>query len=45
MSRDNLDSMRVPNVASGHLPGLDALGISATPIEAVMPVVLARKRR
>ncbi|MBK7264221.1 MAG: complex I NDUFA9 subunit family protein [Rubrivivax sp.] len=41
MSRDNLDSMRVPNVASGALPGLDALGIAATAIEAVMPAVLA----
>ena len=27
MSRDNLLSMRVPNVASGQLPGLEALGI------------------
>ena len=27
MSRDNLLSMRVPNVASGQLPGLAALGI------------------
>ncbi|MCK7495605.1 MAG: hypothetical protein MZW92_34800 [Comamonadaceae bacterium] len=30
MSRDNLDSMQVPNVASGTLPGLEALGIRAT---------------
>jgi NADH dehydrogenase len=28
MSRDNIDSMRVPNVATGTLPGLDALGIT-----------------
>lgn len=27
MSRDNLLSMRVPNIASGRLPGLDSLGI------------------
>ena len=27
MSRDNLDSMRVANVASGKLPGLERLGI------------------
>ena len=27
MSRDNIDSMRVANVASGKLPGLDGLGI------------------
>jgi NADH dehydrogenase len=37
MSRDNLDSMRVPNVAGGRLPGLEALGITATPLEAVAP--------
>jgi NADH dehydrogenase len=28
MSRDNLDSMKVHNVAVGHLPGLRALGVS-----------------
>ena len=27
MSRDNILSMRVPNVATGQLPGLQALGI------------------
>ncbi len=37
MSRDNLDSMRVPNVASGTLPGLQALGIEPVPLEAVAP--------
>ncbi|BAL93835.1 complex I NDUFA9 subunit family protein [Rubrivivax gelatinosus] len=37
MSRDNLDSMRVPNVASGKLPGLHALGIEPTAMEAVAP--------
>lgn len=41
MSRDNVDSMQVPNVASGALPGLDALGIEPTPMEVVMPAVLA----
>jgi len=40
MSRDNIDSMRVPNVATGTLPGLDALGIAATPLEAVAPSYL-----
>ena len=30
MSRDNVDSMRRPNVASGQVPGLQALGITAT---------------
>jgi uncharacterized protein YbjT (DUF2867 family) len=37
MSRDNVDSMRVPNVASGSLPGLAALGITATALEAIAP--------
>ena len=37
MSRDNLDSMRVANVASGRLPGLERLGIEPTPLEAVAP--------
>ena len=37
MSRDNLDSMSVPNVASGELPGLRELGITASAVEAVAP--------
>lgn len=37
MSRDNLDSMKVPNVATGQLPGLQALGIEPTALEAVAP--------
>jgi NADH dehydrogenase len=41
MSRDNVDSMQVPNVASGKLPGLAAMGIEPTPLEVVMPAVLA----
>lgn len=41
MSRDNLDSMRVPNVASGSLPGLDALGIRPSALEAIAPGYLA----
>lgn len=32
MSRDNLLSMRVPNVAGGKLPGLAALGIAPQPL-------------
>ena len=43
MSRDNVESLRVPNVASGKLPGLQALGITPTPVESVMPDVLARR--
>ena len=37
MSRDNVDSMRVANVASAKLPGLERLGIEPTPLEAVAP--------
>ena len=40
MSCDNLDSMRVPNVATGRHPGLDSLGITPGAIAAVMPPVL-----
>jgi len=42
MSRDNLASMQVPNVATGSLPGLDALGVKPTALEAVMPEWLAQ---
>ena len=37
MSRDNVDSMKQPHVASGQVPGLAALGITATALEAVAP--------
>ena len=40
MSRDNLLSMEVPNVASGHRPGLESLGITPTPLEAIGPGML-----
>jgi uncharacterized protein YbjT (DUF2867 family) len=42
MSRDNVDSMKVPNVATGRLPGLQALGITPTALEAVAPAYLGR---
>lgn len=41
MSADNLRSMQVPNVASGQLPGLAALGITPADIRSVMPQVLS----
>jgi uncharacterized protein YbjT (DUF2867 family) len=41
MSRDNLASLKVPNVASGQLPGLQALGITATALEAIAPLYLS----
>jgi uncharacterized protein YbjT (DUF2867 family) len=40
ISRDNLLSMEVPNIASGHCPGLEALGIAPTPLDAVGPAML-----
>lgn len=41
VSRDNLDSLGLPSVASGRLPGLVELGITPTPIGAVAPGYLA----
>lgn len=41
MSRDNLASMQVPNVATGHAPGLDAIGITAASLRAIGPTYLA----
>ena len=35
MSRDNLDSMKADNVASGSVPGLQALGITPAPLEPI----------
>jgi uncharacterized protein YbjT (DUF2867 family) len=37
MSRDNLDSMRTPNIASGRRPSLANLGIQAATLESVAP--------
>lgn len=40
LSRDNLDAMLVPNVASGHLPGLQALGITPASVYGIAPTYL-----
>ncbi len=40
MSRDNLDSMKQDSVASGKLPGLQALGVTPTSLEAIAPFYL-----
>jgi NADH dehydrogenase len=40
MSQDNLDSMQMDNVASGGLPGLEALGIEASSLQAIGPQYL-----
>ena len=42
MSRDNLDSMKVPNIATGKLPDLQSLGIHATALGPVAQGYLAR---
>jgi uncharacterized protein YbjT (DUF2867 family) len=45
MSRDNFDSMRAPNVATGRFPGLADLDIVPTPLEQDAAHYLARKSR
>lgn len=40
MSRDNLDSMKVDNIATGRAPGISALGITPTGPTAVAPAYL-----
>ena len=41
MSRDNIDSMRVPNVATAQWPGLSALGITPSALESIAPSYLS----
>lgn len=43
MSVDNLDSMKVDNVASGKLPGLASLGITASALKPIAQQYLAPK--
>jgi NADH dehydrogenase len=43
MSRDNLDAMRVDNVASGQWPGLSALGIAPSSVLAIAPGYLGHQ--
>ena len=43
MSRDNLDSMQRPNVATAGVPGLAALGLAPTALEAVAPAYLGSR--
>jgi len=40
MSRDNLASLRVDNVATGALPGLPALGVTPSSLRAIAPAYL-----
>ena len=43
MSRDNVASMGVPNVASGQLPGLREIGICPTAMGSVMPDMIGHQ--
>ena len=43
LSRDNLDSMQVDNVASGTLPGLTALNVTPTSLDAIAPLYLGQQ--
>jgi uncharacterized protein YbjT (DUF2867 family) len=45
MSRDNLDSMAVDNVATGLLPGLAALGIAPASLATQAPLFLSPRSR
>ena len=40
LSRDNLDSMATPNIASGALPGLEALDIAPASLAQIAPAYL-----
>ena len=43
LSRDNLDAMKTDNVASGKLPGLEALGITPASLQAIGPAYLGAR--
>jgi NADH dehydrogenase len=38
-----MDSMTVPNVATGHFPGLSALGITPAALSAIGPGYLGER--
>ncbi|MEO7161161.1 MAG: complex I NDUFA9 subunit family protein [Polaromonas sp.] len=43
LSRDNLDAMKTDNVATGKLPGLQALGITPASLEVIGPTYLGAR--
>lgn len=43
LSRDNLDAMKTDNVATGSLPGLQALGIKPAALSAIGPTYLGAR--
>jgi uncharacterized protein YbjT (DUF2867 family) len=44
LTRDQVELLKVDNVVSPEMPGLQALGITPTPIELIVPQYLARYR-
>jgi NADH dehydrogenase len=44
MSSDNLRSMRVDNVRTGHGPDLNSLGITPAGVQAVVPTYLRARQ-
>jgi NADH dehydrogenase len=44
VTRDQVASLRTPNVVSGRAPGFEALGITPTAMESVLPDYLWRFR-
>ena len=44
LTRDQVELLKQDNVVSPGAPGLEALGISPTPIELIVPQYLARYR-
>jgi uncharacterized protein YbjT (DUF2867 family) len=43
ISQDNLDSMKVDNIASGKLSGLQALGVTPSALAAIVPTYLGNR--
>jgi uncharacterized protein YbjT (DUF2867 family) len=43
ISQDNLDSMKVDNIASGKWPGLPVLGITPSALAAIVPTYLGNR--
>ena len=43
MSRDNLAAMKVDNISSGQMPGLQALGIEPAALDAIAPSYLGQQ--
>lgn len=44
LTRDQVLSLRSDNVATGTLPGVEALGVETAPIESILPTYLVRFR-